>query len=414
MSLFSRLLNLHTDRTPLEDFFTELVAHLFSTDREILFAWLKYIGLLKTEADLDAYISTQQAFDGLADHSSDSRPDIVIELVDGTNRDIIFIESKIGSKENYEQLPRYAEILDKLPDVRDKVLIYITRDFEPKDRATILHRIPDSHVRFIQVRWHQFYRFLKTQTDTMLVEEIIKFMQEHQMAHNNQFSSIDLIALVNFKNSIKLMEQTMWGEVSQQFKMVLGSISQRSTALTQLHRHDRYLMYSVMPDKWWCGLGFLLNTSSSTDYPTVCLVLEVDPQSSRRAEIIESMKAICTENPEWKGYELDNSRAWSGIVLGRSLQTFLSEDDHIVAIQKFFIKSLDELSNVKIKYRNLPWNAIIDGGESFDNSLPSVPIDIDRIIHLTNVPIMENILDVIDNDNFVPALTLDSGNNLRS
>ena len=36
MSLFSRLLKLHAGSIPLEDFFTELVAHLFSTNKEIL------------------------------------------------------------------------------------------------------------------------------------------------------------------------------------------------------------------------------------------------------------------------------------------------------------------------------------------------------------------------------------------
>jgi PD-(D/E)XK nuclease superfamily len=398
MSLFSRLLNLHTDRIPLEDFFTELVAHLFSTNQEILFAWLKYIGLLDTEAYLDAYISTQRTFEGLSHHNSDSRPDIIIELGDGTNNDIIFIESKIGSNEGYEQLPRYAEILDKRPNLRNKVLIYITRDFDPKDRSTIVHRIPESNVRFIQVRWHQFYQFLKAQTDTILVEEIIKFMQEQQMAHNNQFSSIDIIALANFKNSIKLMDQTMWGEVSQKFKMVLGSISQRSTTITQLHQHERYLMYSGMPDRWWCGLGFLLNTSSSTDYPTVCLVLEVDPKSACQAEIVEAMKAICRENPNWKAYDLDNSKAWPRIVLGRSLQSFLSAEDHISAIKEFFLKSLDELSNVKIKCRNLPWNSTSDGGINCDRISPSVPLDIDRIILPVDVSIEEDMADIIAED----------------
>ena len=412
MSLFSRLLNLHTDRTPLEDFFSELVAYLFSTDREILFAWLKYLGLLDTEAYLDAYVSTQQTFDRLTHHDSDSRPDIVIELGDGTNNDIIFIESKIGSKEGYKQLPRYAEILDRLPNIRDKVLIYITRDFEPKERATIVHKIPDSNVRFIQVRWHQFYQFLKAQTDTILVEEIIKFMQKHQMAHNNQFSSIDLIALVNFKNSIELMEQTMWGEVSQKFKMVLGSISQRSTTITQLHQHERYLMYSGMPDKWWCGLGFLLNTSSSTDYPTVCLLLEVDPRSARQAEIIKAMKAICKENSDWKGYELDNSRAWSRIVLGRSLQSFLSEEDHIATIKEFFMKSLDELSKIEVKYSDLPWNAITGDGKNCDNTLPSVPIDIEPIIIPVDMSIEKYMSDIIDNDRFERVLTLSSDSDL--
>jgi hypothetical protein len=54
MSLFSRLLKLHNGSNPLEDFFTELVAHLFSTNKEVLYDWLKYLDLLDTDTDLDA------------------------------------------------------------------------------------------------------------------------------------------------------------------------------------------------------------------------------------------------------------------------------------------------------------------------------------------------------------------------
>jgi hypothetical protein len=352
MSLFSRLLKLHSGSTQLEDFFTELVAHLFSTNKEILYDWLKYLHLLDIDAD-DAYISTQQTFERLSHQFSDSRPDIIIELVDGNNRDIIFIESKIGSSENCNQLQKYAEILDRLPDFRNKFLIYITRDFEPKDRETIFQGIPESKVHFKQARWHQFYQFLKSQEETMLVEEIIKFMQEHQMAHNNQFSSIDIIALANFTKSLKLIDETMWGEVSQKFNTVVGSISQRSTAFTELRYHGRYIMRSK-PYGLWYGLGFMLNTSSLTDYPTVYLSLEVDPNFKNRTEIIAAMKAICSRNFDWKGYDLDNSQAWSRIVLERNLQSFLAEEDHILAIQKFFLEALNKLSEIKTQYLELP------------------------------------------------------------
>jgi hypothetical protein len=368
MSLFSRLLKLHAGNIPKEDFFTELVAYLFNTNKEVLYDWLKYLNLLSTDVGLNAHIRTQQTFKCLTHHDSDSRPDIVIEIVDGSDQDIIFIESKIGSQESPGQLKRYAEILGGLSGFRNKFLVYITHDFEPKDKTAILAGIPESQVLFKQARWHQFYQFLKTQTDTMLVEEIIKFMKEHQMAHNNQFSSIDIIALGNFTNSLKLMEQTMSGEVSAHFKQVLGSISMGATSFTQLQKHDRYLMYSWLQDKWWCGLGFMLNTSSPTDYPTVLLMLEVDPRSPRRDAIIKGMKNICSNQSKWKGYELDNPKAWSKIVLGRSLQSFLSEEDHIVAIQKFFRESLDELSEIKSKYPNLPWDSIGNGGGTSEDS----------------------------------------------
>ena len=116
-------------------------------------------------------------------------------------------------------------------------------------------------------------------------------------------------------------------------------------------------MYAQMPGQWWCGLGFMLNTSNLTDYPTVYLTLEVDPKSQRRSAIIEAMKKICKQ-PEWKGYELDDSKAWSRMVLGRSLQSFLAEEDHVAAIQNFFREALDELSEIKNQYPLLPWATV--------------------------------------------------------
>ncbi|MEG4942370.1 hypothetical protein [Microcoleus sp. F4-D5] len=371
VALFSRLLSLNTGSIPLEDFFTELVAYLFSTDKEILYSWLKNLNLLGTNICLDAYVSTQREFEPLEDHRLASRPDILIELVGTKSRSIIFVESKIGSQEGYEQLSRYAEILHGISGFQHKFLLYITRDFEPKDQEDIFKNISQSTVQFRQLRWHQFYRFLKSQADTMLVQEIVTFMDEYRMAHNNQFSSIDVIALANFTKSLKLMEETMWGEVSQRFEKVLGAIKQRSTALTQIQWHGRYLMTASMSSgRWWCGLGFILKTSHLTDYPIVRLVLEVDPNSPRRAEIIEAMKDVC-EQYGWKGYNLDSSKDWAGIVRDKSLQDFLSEEDHVVAIKSFFLQALDELEKIKDQYSKLPWVAIQGNGESSDDALPA-------------------------------------------
>jgi hypothetical protein len=367
MSLFSRLLNLNTSSIPLEDFFTELVAHLFSTNEKILYDWLKYMDLLDANASLDVYISTQREFKALESHSVASRLDISIELVNSEKRNIdniIFVESKVGSKEGHEQLSRYAEILDSLPNCNQKFLIYITRDFDPKDQETVLKNIPQSAIKFKQSRWHEFYRFLQSYSDIMLVQEITVFMDEHNMAHNNQFSSIDVIALANFTKSLKLIEETMWGEVSHQFETVLGAIKQRSTALTQVQLHGRYLMTADMRSgRWWCGLGFILKTSNLTDYPTVRLMLEVDPNSPCRAEIIKDMHDIC-QKYGWQGYGLNDTKAWSSIVREKSLQDFLSEEDHINAIKKFFLEELKVLQKIKDEYSNLPWVAMEDSGES--------------------------------------------------
>lgn len=366
MSLFSRLLSLNTGSIPLEDFFTEIVAYLFRTDKKILYAWLDHCDLAENSYS-DAYVLTQKSYQSPKHHDLGSRPDLVIDLIDGDNHDLIFVESKIGSKEGYQQLSRYAEILDKLPNIRHKWLIYITRDFDPKDKSEILQPISTSQVQFKQLRWHQFYRFLKSQKkEGMLVQEILEFMQEYNMAHNNQFSSLDVLVLANFTKSLRLMEEVMWGKVKDRFIQVIGTVRASSTALTQVRHHERYLMTADMPSgKWWCGLGFYLATSEITDYPSLRLVLEVDPNSSRRAEIIDAMKGI-SNTFGWSEYGLNGSIPWVAIFREKSLQDFLAQEDHIVATQQFFLDALDELEEIKRQYPHLPWLATPDKNEDED------------------------------------------------
>jgi hypothetical protein len=75
MSLFNRLLKLHTGSVPLEDFFTELVAYLFQTNKGILYDWLIEIGLSDVKNYSDAYISTQKEFDPLDGDKTGINPD---------------------------------------------------------------------------------------------------------------------------------------------------------------------------------------------------------------------------------------------------------------------------------------------------------------------------------------------------
>ena len=316
MSLFTRLLKLHTGSVPLEDFFTELVAYLFDTNKEIFYDWLIEIGLSNVKNYSGIYISTQREFDPVDGDDRGNRPDVVIELIDDNGHDIIFIESKVGSTAMPDQLERYAKVLDRMTNFRHKFLFFITRDFEPKDKAAIFKDIPTSPVQFKQLRWHQFCQFLRSRPDTMLVQEIILFMEKHNMAHNNQFSSVDVITLANFTKSLKLMEETMWGKVSNEFKSVLGAVKNKASALTQVQYFGRYLMTMNMSG-WWCGLGFILTTEELTGYPRVCLILEVDPKSPHRSEIIAAMKDIAKKD-EWESRHLGDSNTWSSVVREKS------------------------------------------------------------------------------------------------
>ena len=347
MGLFSRLLKLN-----LEDFFTEIVAHLFSVSRETLFSWIEHLNLLDTSRYTEVHVSTQSEFEPLEHHSVGTRFDILIELSDGSCSDWIAIESKISSREMPDQLRRYAEILAAKQDIRERILLYITRDYEPKDESSILQGI-ESAVRFKQLRWYEFHSFLQSRPRDVFTDEIVKFMEENRMAQSNQFTAIDVLTLSNLPNALSLMDETMGGDVKSKFgDVLLGSVP-RSRPYSHLQWSRRYLLTAWL-DGWWCGLGYCMWSDNVTDYPTVGIHIEVPPNSKSRQEIIKAMQKI-SQRPGWSSYDLDDPTAWAGVICERSLRDFLSEEDHVAEIKAYFLELLEDLAKIKKKYPHLPW-----------------------------------------------------------
>lgn len=188
-SLFQSLRSSREDSgsTHLENYFTKIVTHLFQTSPEILYAWLRYIDLVK---DTSQYNKPPDVFPekpyNCHPHfplhlTKSCRVDIVIELSCGAYRDLIFIESKIDSGEHNDQLRRYAEHLNSQQEVRNKTLLYVTRDPDKKDKATVLGNISEAAVRFEQERWYTLQRVLQDQSKNLLFDEIIIFMCNNEM-----------------------------------------------------------------------------------------------------------------------------------------------------------------------------------------------------------------------------------------
>jgi PD-(D/E)XK nuclease superfamily len=363
MSLFRKLLNLHSASQPLEDFFTEIVAYFFSTNKDILIAWLKHNSIITDESYTNIKISTQQEYKRLPNHKQDSRPDLVVELSNGIDTDIIFIESKIGSKEGEGQLKRYAEILDRLPNFSCRNLIYITRDYEPKNYVEILHSSAPEfnvplNVKFHQLRWYEFYSCLNKRIIDALGQEILMFMEVNRMAHTNQLSSLDILTMINFNKTLNFMESTLSDEISDKFKQAFGGVTKGAASLTQYEARSRYIIYRHFSGwNFWCGLGYFeLNPDSLTKYPYLGIRLEVSPTFLKRPGIIVDMEKIVNEpSTKWTSCNLNLTKDWSSIFYGKSLQEFLSEENHVGLIKEYFCESIKALEEVQKNYPHLPW-----------------------------------------------------------
>lgn len=366
MSLFTKLLNLYQGNKPLEDFFTEIVAYYFERNKEILLTWLTE-NLVINQVDFYCInILTQQEYAKLPHHPINSRPDFVVELGKEETTDLIFIESKIGSVEGWEQLKRYAEILSSFKNLSKRHLIYITRDYDEKDefKKSVIDLSPP--VNFVQLRWYQFYGFLQKQKSDILAQEILVFMENYSMSTKQQLLSIDLLTMMNFNKTLNFMQETLSGKVKYKFAESFGNVPGPATSLTQWRWQSRYIIYTLLSGwNFSCGLGyFSLNPERLVEYPTLGIYLEVSSGFHARSKIIESMQKVVNDHSEiWQGYALTLTPAWSRISYTKSLQSFMSQEDHLSSIQDFFLTSIDELKKIQ-HYFNFPWK----GGVVEDNS----------------------------------------------
>jgi hypothetical protein len=71
----------------------------------------------------------------------------------------VLVESKISAQEGRDQLQNCAAYLEEMKGFGRKTLLYITRAYDPKEADEILSTHGET-IRFEQLRWHDFYRFL--------------------------------------------------------------------------------------------------------------------------------------------------------------------------------------------------------------------------------------------------------------
>ena len=349
-SLFHTLfkLQLRSSNKPTEDYLTEIFAFCLSENQELLAGFLRHFGIHETQFS-GFTISTQLRLKALEEHETDSRPDMAIFLDTKT----IFFENKLGAGEGYKQLSRYAEHLNEFPG--EKVLVYLTRDMDPKDEEKIKKKCQEE-LGFIHIRWFEVFQFLQKYKTDPLIKELLEFMKSLKLDMSNQFSPVDILTLSNFSRVRKLLNETMFGVVSKRFEKVAKSISSKSAALTQIRRHDRYIYFSYQKDGMWVGLGYWLNSFTDKPYPDLVFIIEVGPKSLRRNEILDVFKAIAAEkDSKWRIYNANDPLGWASIRMVSSLKNYLKGEDHISNTQNFFMEALDEFEKIKKQHPELPW-----------------------------------------------------------
>ena len=349
-NLFSNLLSLHISPVPEEDFFTEVITWLLDKNPDILLSWLNMI-LTGERNYTNINVETQVVFAKLEDHLTGSRPDILISLFDEADVDYVLIESKIGSYEGYEQLPRYAEQLaEKFPNARNRYLVYITRAYDPKETAAITKKVKH-HVMFKQIRWHEVYSFFKKQPPTILLDELLAFMRMKHMAEITRITPATLAAFSSFPDVFKFFQTILDGEVTDQVIKIFGKKPKSGADQFQYRRHVLHHRTSAFVFL----VGFYM-PESGEEFPKAAARFHVIPNQPMQkcidlARVYKQIETDSANNPLcWKGHDLDQPKSWSYIELSCSFSEILHEEDHVTALRQRLLAYLGEAKRVLEQY----------------------------------------------------------------
>lgn len=334
-----------------EDFLTEIMAEVLE-DGKKLQSFVETFLDIKNQSIQDIEVSTQKTFLKLEGHDSDSRPDLVLQFSDNDGKYVVFLENKLDSTEGREQLKRYAEHLKRDQNNGSKTfLLYITRYAESKNEDGIFSL--GKTATFIQIRWYKVYEWLKNEPYDSFNKKVLEFMEGIRLDESRKFSPQDMYAMQNLNRLQHMMDECFNDVVDAEMTKLFGKTAAWSNRSTQLRDYNRY--FKVI-DSYviWMGCGFNFNAEDD-EYPQVQVIYSVGSAYPQRDKLIQKMKQFVEQNDDWESMGLYSDEKWQAICAWKSMLDFLHHEDHISAIQQFYIEKLRELYKLKQEDPELFW-----------------------------------------------------------
>jgi hypothetical protein len=345
-SIFLKLWNhCSKEARPEEDYFTEIIGHLFAERPDLLYNWLEKLGISVPGKPVLPNIRTQQQFKaGLWA----GRYDLFIEIDQPGWRQLVAIESKVRSSEGPNQLGKYIhDLTSRLGENVQAALIYITRNIEPEkslDTGTVCFR---------QSRWKDFVEFLDSQpnkrTDWLLLE-IIAFMKESRIGIPFDITENHLSAFANFSECLALFDEVLDNKVALEFQKLGGRILKKTSRLRSLKNNWVYGHISGHED-WSIGfhVGFWRNhhENGSRVGGYVC----INPRKLDIGKAIEKARAaLVASASQWEQYQTNNVVRDPGFVRSEPIDRFLHLADQEQALTKVLLGVVSDLQAFKVNF----------------------------------------------------------------
>lgn len=361
--LFFRLKRLFpSSGFPSEDYLTEIVATVIERQPKAFIDWLRKLGA--TQLDSSASLSVRTQFHcprNDEEQIPEKYPDLLIRLSDGTSEEIIFIESKIGSKlSGKSQLQDYAFILSSFSADR-RTLLFITRDYYPQDKDAVLSKVPSDRQKpeFFQTRWSNFAAHFGRKGSVSaadpVVSELIDFMKKEQLTQDHQFTPQDIAAITGFQHAYSVMRAVIDGDLRTRLTAVCGELKDDYDSAVRVIRDPKLtLCYPSRNRNISVDVGFWLE-GDDDGYPLVFGEISFDAKTKDKAAVVAAMLKFAESRKDWKAVDVSATSLWGRIGKECSLGVFLGEPNHADAIKKFLGGIIDDIKQFQAANSKLPW-----------------------------------------------------------
>ena len=174
------------------------------------------------------------------------------------------------------------------------------------------------------------------------------------MNQSNHFSTLNLLTMMSFRETLKIMESSLNGVVKREFQKQFEK-DVRLSGLTEWTKHSRYLLRANLATSHKnskflaCSIGYWdLNPNNLTGYPNLGILLEVSNDFNRAEDVISSMDRVIEETNEWEKSSCDDKGegVWTWIAHTQNL-SLLPVENQLVEIETYFLDSIAELGRIK-------------------------------------------------------------------
>ncbi|MCR8666226.1 PD-(D/E)XK nuclease family protein [Aestuariibaculum sp. M13] len=219
ISLYKLYNSTNSNRTPLEDFTTECFAGVLQCNADVLVNFIKFLKLKPGNYEVLTQVK----------YTLPDDPNCIVDMVLESDTTVCFIENKVNSKEGWEQLARYAKVLDGID--KETHLRYCTKHVDTKK---------EKQHHFKQFRWYDIGNLLEKHHDkNVMAMQYLHFLKQQQMAIDTSISTDTVITLKHFLNSYDAMDFHV-KNVEPDFKKLFSDVRiVKQEKLSKIREHDR-------------------------------------------------------------------------------------------------------------------------------------------------------------------------------